>query len=62
MFLLWAACAQHCSILAHLLTVIPPDAERRKIGITPGMIRISVGIEDPEDLIADFTEALKAFD
>ena len=39
-----------------------PDAERRKIGITPGMIRISVGIEDPEDLIADFTEALKAFD
>ena len=39
-----------------------PDAERRKVGITPGMIRISVGIEEPDDLIADFTQALKAFD
>ncbi|MDD5921809.1 MAG: aminotransferase class I/II-fold pyridoxal phosphate-dependent enzyme [Eubacteriales bacterium] len=39
-----------------------PDAERRAVGITPGMIRISVGIEKAEDLIADFTEALKVFD
>lgn len=38
-----------------------PDAERRTMGITPGMIRVSVGIEDADDLIADFTQALDAF-
>ena len=38
-----------------------PDEERRKIGITPGMIRLSVGLEDPDDLIADFKNALKVF-
>lgn len=27
-------------------------------GITPGMIRVSVGIEDARDLVADFSEAL----
>ena len=27
--------------------------------VTPSMIRISVGLEDPEDLIADFEQALK---
>ena len=32
-----------------------------KIGITPGMIRLSVGLEDPDDLIADFKNALKVF-
>ena len=37
-----------------------PDAERRKIGITPAMFRISVGIENADDLIADFTSALNA--
>ena len=31
---------------------------RRKIGITDGMVRISVGIEDVEDLIADLEQAL----
>ncbi len=39
-----------------------PDEERRKAGITPGMVRVSVGIENINDIIADFTEALKAFD
>lgn len=39
-----------------------PDDIRRKMGITPGMFRLSVGIEDVNDLIADFTQALKAFD
>lgn len=38
-----------------------PDAERRAMGITPGMLRVSVGIESPEDLIADFLQALDAF-
>jgi O-acetylhomoserine (thiol)-lyase len=27
-------------------------------GITPDMIRVSVGIEDAEDIIADFDQAL----
>ena len=30
-----------------------------KIGITPAMVRISVGVEDPEDLIADVAQALE---
>lgn len=32
------------------------------MGITPGMIRVSVGIEDVGDLIADFENALRVFD
>lgn len=39
-----------------------PDDVRRKMGITPGMFRLSVGIEDAEDLIADFYQALEVFD
>jgi cystathionine beta-lyase/cystathionine gamma-synthase len=33
---------------------------RRKIGITDGMVRISVGIEDVEDILADLDHALAA--
>jgi cystathionine beta-lyase/cystathionine gamma-synthase len=29
-----------------------------RLGITPMLIRISVGIEDPDDLIADLNQAL----
>ncbi len=36
------------------------DEEREAIGITPGLVRISVGIEDKEDLIADLEQALEA--
>ena len=39
-----------------------PDAERRALGITPGLFRVSVGLETAEDLIADFTQALRVFD
>lgn len=35
-----------------------PREDREAIGITDGLLRVSVGIEDPEDLIADFQEAL----
>jgi cystathionine gamma-synthase len=38
-----------------------PDADRRKMGVTPGMFRLSVGIEDVDDLIADFAQALEVF-
>ncbi len=34
------------------------EAERRKIGITGGCIRLSVGIEDVQDIIADLEQAL----
>jgi cystathionine beta-lyase/cystathionine gamma-synthase len=37
-----------------------PEEERNKLGITPGLVRISVGIEDVEDLIADLDQALGA--
>ncbi|MGA9592820.1 MAG: PLP-dependent transferase, partial [Candidatus Acidiferrales bacterium] len=31
---------------------------QKKIGITEGLIRLSVGIEDVEDLVADLDQAL----
>ncbi|GGE34293.1 methionine gamma-lyase [Marinicauda pacifica] len=31
---------------------------RKRLGFTEGMVRVSIGIEDPEDLIADFDQAL----
>jgi cystathionine beta-lyase/cystathionine gamma-synthase len=35
-----------------------PAEQREKIGITEGLVRISVGIEDVEDIIADLKQAL----
>lgn len=35
-----------------------PKEEREKIGLTDGLIRLSVGIENAEDLIADLNQAL----
>ena len=35
-------------------------AERAKRGIEDGLVRLSLGIEDPEDLVRDLTEALDA--
>ena len=37
-----------------------PEEERQSMGITQGMIRVSVGIESIDDLIADFAQALEA--
>ncbi len=34
--------------------------DRRKLGITDGLIRLSVGIEATEDILADFEDALSA--
>lgn len=36
------------------------SADRLKAGITDGLIRLSVGIEDVEDIIADLDQALKS--
>lgn len=37
-----------------------PEADRRTLGITEGMFRLSVGLEDPADLIEDIDAALKS--
>jgi cystathionine beta-lyase/cystathionine gamma-synthase len=34
------------------------DEQRRALGITPGVVRLSVGIEEPAELLADLTQAL----
>jgi cystathionine beta-lyase/cystathionine gamma-synthase len=34
--------------------------EQARLGISSGLVRMSVGIEDPEDLIADLDQALGA--
>jgi cystathionine beta-lyase/cystathionine gamma-synthase len=36
---------------------VPPE-QRAKIGLTDGLVRISTGIEDPQDLIEDIDQAL----
>jgi methionine-gamma-lyase len=49
--------ASHPAAMTHLSV----PAERKKaLGITDNLVRISVGIEDPDDLIADFAQALEA--
>jgi len=37
-----------------------PEEERNRLGVTPGLVRISVGIEDLEDILADLDQALAA--
>ncbi|MEX8194634.1 O-acetylhomoserine aminocarboxypropyltransferase/cysteine synthase family protein [Comamonas guangdongensis] len=39
----------------HLLS----DAELARVGIAPGLVRLSIGIEHPDDLLADLGQALK---
>ncbi|PLY06028.1 MAG: O-acetylhomoserine aminocarboxypropyltransferase [Desulfuromonas sp.] len=36
------------------------EEQQRSAGVSPGMIRVSVGIEDVEDIIADLAQALEA--
>ena len=37
-----------------------PVEQREKLGITEGLVRLSVGIEDVDDLIADLNQALSS--
>ena len=48
--------AEHPAIMTH--ASIPPEA-RARLGITDGLIRLSVGVEDAADLIADLDQALR---
>ena len=36
------------------------EEDRKELGITNNLIRVSVGLEDPEDLIEDFDQALRS--
>jgi cystathionine beta-lyase/cystathionine gamma-synthase len=38
-----------------------PEDRRTQLGITDGLVRLSCGVEDAEDLIADLDQALKGF-
>lgn len=49
------------SLIGHPATMTHasiPKQERQALGIVDSLIRLSVGVEDPEDLIADLTQAL----
>jgi O-succinylhomoserine sulfhydrylase len=35
------------------------EADRLEIGVTPGFLRLSVGLEDPDDLIEDLDQSLR---
>ncbi len=37
-----------------------PDERKQALGITDNLVRISIGVEDADDLIADFANALDA--
>lgn len=36
-----------------------PEPERRRMGVTDGLVRLSAGIEDADDLVEDLTRALR---
>jgi len=36
-----------------------PDEKKAEIGLTPGIVRLSVGVEDPSDLVDDIGQALE---
>jgi cystathionine gamma-lyase / homocysteine desulfhydrase len=46
------------SVPARMTHASIPAERRAELGITDGLIRISVGIEDAEDLIEDLKNAL----
>ena len=51
------------SIVTHPATTTHqrlPDAQKAALGISPGLIRLSVGLEDPQDLIEDLQAGLAA--
>lgn len=48
--------AEHPGAMTH--SDVPPE-EQLKMGITPSLVRLSVGIEHPDDIIADLEQALE---
>jgi cystathionine gamma-lyase len=50
------------TLITHPVTMTHADvdeSERKRVGITDGLVRLSVGLEDVEDLIADLAQALE---
>ena len=47
--------ASHPAAMTHLSV---PEARKAALGITDNLVRISIGVEDADDLIADFEQAL----
>jgi len=51
------------TLITHPVTMTHADvepAERDRVGITGGLVRLSVGLEDVEDLIEDLSQALES--
>lgn len=48
------------SLPAAMTHLSVPDERKEQLGITDNLVRISVGVEDADDLIADFEQALAA--
>ena len=51
-----ATLIQHC---AGMTQASLPPADRRAAGVSDGLLRLAVGIEDPDDLVADLRQALE---
>jgi methionine-gamma-lyase len=49
--------ASHPASMTHLSV---PNERRQALGITDNLVRVSIGIEDARDLVADFAQALNA--
>ena len=47
-----SGCAYDAEILSRLWASVPPEM-RAKLGITEGLIRLSCGVEEVDDLLAD---------
>jgi methionine-gamma-lyase len=50
------------SLICHPATTVHsglPENDRREIGMTSALIRLSIGIEHPDDLIADISQAFQ---
>jgi cystathionine beta-lyase/cystathionine gamma-synthase len=45
------------SVLSHASF---PTEDRVRVGITDNLVRLSVGLEDPDDIIADLDLALRS--
>mgnify|MGYP001158306245 FL=1 len=49
------------TLITHPVTMTHADVEeveRQRVGITDGLVRLSVGLEDAEDIVADLEAAL----
>jgi len=49
--------ASHPASMTH--SGMPAD-QLKRFSITPALIRISIGVENPEDLVADLEQALES--